>query len=365
MGMMERDGDDFDAGLNTMHANANRAKKLGWDTDSVLNFKGKGAGYGWFQPLDEPRQLARVKSLIQHPHFSRYVSEAEKLVRGEAEDRVGGATHYLSHPRKMVELSGGVYRAPDGTVRTNSRKYSSWPTWTGYDPDTGQYRNQTFADKSHAFLDPDAGSAPPSTSVRGRAPEDVRPQPARVVDRSSGGSGLGIVMPDLSPLASLNFKTIENKLRELGSRQGALSPTYLGRSRKEAAMTNNYSTNVPKFTGTVGSTAGLAAGINGALDDYERSRKEKERQDRLRPRVDGSVPDPSGEGWQTTYSNAKPSQASFGDWLKSLPDRGASFMQGLGGGLSGDGTAGGFGNYGSGNPLLDLYGNGPFGGPGG
>lgn len=179
MGLLERDGNDYESGINTIHANINRARSLDWDTDRVLNYKGARNRYGWFQPLDEPGQRARVESLLNHPDFALYDAEAQAVLNGFAPDRVAGATHYLAKPGTMLALEA---REP--------QKYKSWRSWTGFDPGTGQYRNQTVADRSHAFLAPQ-GAAPegegklPELSLI--APDGSNGDPHRMMFTSANG----------------------------------------------------------------------------------------------------------------------------------------------------------------------------------
>lgn len=143
MGLLEADGRDYDSAANTVHANINRARGLGWDTDKVLNYRGKGNGYGWFQPLYEPTQFARALRLRQSPEYARLTAEAEEYLAGRSKDRVKGATHYLSHAPTMLALEA---REP--------RKYRSWRGWSGFDPSLGDYAGKTYQDASHSFVTP-------------------------------------------------------------------------------------------------------------------------------------------------------------------------------------------------------------------
>lgn len=172
MGLLERDGNDYESGINTIHANLNRARSLDWDTDRVLNFKGRGRDgtpnrYGWFQPLDEAGQRNRAGALLEHPDFPLYEAEAQGALNGFVPDRVGGATHYLAKPGTMLALE-----------RREPKKYKSWRNWTGYDSGTGEYRNQTAIDRSHAFLAPE-----------GPAPEDAGKLPALSLINQDGSNG--------------------------------------------------------------------------------------------------------------------------------------------------------------------------------
>lgn len=174
MGAMEADKGErwFDSATNTISANANRAGQLGWDTDRVLNHKGKGRRYGWFQPLDEPSQYARAQALMQRPEFAGLVREAEGQIArlqgaaGALPDRVNGATHYLSHARVMRDLEA---KEPS--------KYRDWgprgSNWSGYDPKTGDYRSKTYEDASHSFIAPQGAyrSQPSDYVVTDRRPQ--------------------------------------------------------------------------------------------------------------------------------------------------------------------------------------------------
>lgn len=106
-----------------------------------------------YQPVIEPYQykvLSRYVGTKQHRELSKIAFQRHK---GHIKDKVKGATHYLVHPHVMVSLQ-----------KKQPCKYWSWGpfkckgkpgvNWTGYNPETKQYRNQVHSDQDHVFLAP-------------------------------------------------------------------------------------------------------------------------------------------------------------------------------------------------------------------
>lgn len=202
MALMEADGGRFDDARNALGAMINRAAKSGEDLGAHVSRR-------IYQPTIEPAQQRRLGRLMASPSFSQLTDWAQRRSQGLEPDPVGGATHFLAHPNVMLRLSGGVRPNGRGGYVGNSRKYHSWPGWTGFDPRTGTYRNQTTTDRSHAFLAPEglhsvkytglqnlsgtvAGAAAPLGAAGG--PTNPRMQLA-----GSGAAGMSIGQPPVTP----------------------------------------------------------------------------------------------------------------------------------------------------------------------
>jgi hypothetical protein len=147
MALMEADGARPQDAQNALAAMVNRSMKSGEDLGRHVSRK-------IYQPTFEPAQQARIDRLMKSPAFGDLTQWAERRMQGLEPDPVGGATHFLAKPETMLALEA-----------RNPSKYKNWgprgANWTGYDPATGQYRNQTFADKSHAFLAPEGKFSAP------------------------------------------------------------------------------------------------------------------------------------------------------------------------------------------------------------
>jgi len=137
MALMEADGRNPEHARNAAGAMVNRAAKAGVGLGQHVS----GAIY---QPTIEPAQQSRLRSIVGKPDHQQLTDWVRQRAAGENEDPVGGATHFLAHPRVMEALTA---REPN--------KYRSWPKWTGYNWDTKEYKNQTMTDGSHAFLAPE------------------------------------------------------------------------------------------------------------------------------------------------------------------------------------------------------------------
>jgi hypothetical protein len=147
MALMEADGRNFNDARNAAGAMVNRAAKSGADLGSHVS----GAIY---QPTIEQSQQQRLPSILKSPEFGQLTQWVKARSAGDEPDPVAGATHFLAKPQVMLSLES---RQPD--------KYKNWgprgENWTGYDPKTGQYANQTIEDGSHAFLAPEGKFSAP------------------------------------------------------------------------------------------------------------------------------------------------------------------------------------------------------------
>lgn len=137
MALLEADGKDGDDAKNALGAMINRAAKNGEDL-------GAHVSQAIYQPTIERAQQARLKSVIQSDTFQTLTTWARDRAAGKEGDPVNGATHFLAHEPVMRSLSA-----------KEPQKYRSWRGWTGYDNETGQYRDVLKRDKSHAFLAPE------------------------------------------------------------------------------------------------------------------------------------------------------------------------------------------------------------------
>ncbi len=221
MSLMEADKADPDAARNALGAMINRARKsnvdLGWHVSQKI-----------YQPTIEPAQQARLDRILRHPEFNNLTTWAQRRHAGEEADPVNGATHFLAHPKVMLALEA---REPG--------KYKNWgprgANWTGYNPQTGQYRNQTHADASHAFLAPEgryefgppsAATTPPPSGVQTIAASALpqptsRPQTAASMPpaaRAAGSVQTAAIRPPDMPDAEPMFRIPKPK------RTAALAP---------------------------------------------------------------------------------------------------------------------------------------------
>lgn len=148
MSLLEADGANPDHARNALGAMINRAAKYGQDL-------GYHVSQRIYQPTIEPAQEARLGRILQNPAFPQLTSWAERRAQGLEADPVNGATHFLAKPEVMLALE-----------RRDPGKYKNWgprgANWTGYDPTTGQYKNQTHVDGSHAFLAPEGTYSVPT-----------------------------------------------------------------------------------------------------------------------------------------------------------------------------------------------------------
>lgn len=128
---------DVTSARNALGAMINRADKEGEDLGEHVSRK-------IYQPTIEPLQYSRLQDIMKRPEFQAMTSLAEKRDRGEVDDWVQGATHFLAKPEVMLGLEA-----------EDPKKYRSWRKWTGFDESTGRYSNEVMADNSHVFLAPE------------------------------------------------------------------------------------------------------------------------------------------------------------------------------------------------------------------
>lgn len=133
MSLMET-GDPADA-TNVLGAMVNRARSDKADL-------GVQVGTKIYQPSIEPTQEARLDKIIRSQHFQDLSKKAESYWTGK-EEVPHKATHFLASEQTMLALE-----------RNDPQKYKSWRNWTGFNPQTGEYSNVAFRDKSHAFITP-------------------------------------------------------------------------------------------------------------------------------------------------------------------------------------------------------------------
>jgi hypothetical protein len=185
MALMEADGMRIDDARNVLNAIINRAAKGGENLGSHVSGK-------IYQPTSEAAQERRLGRILSSPQYRELVSYAQARAEGRVQDTVGGATHFLAHPEVMIAYQ-----------RKNPDKYHDWGpfpnskgkpgiNWTGYDPKTKKYANQTVSDRSHAFLAPEglyqgSGGAPAPQGSQGGPPTPYRAD----VMMPLGGPGTG------------------------------------------------------------------------------------------------------------------------------------------------------------------------------
>lgn len=128
---------DFESARNALGAMINRADKDSEDLGDHVSKK-------IYQPTIEPAQYARLARVVGSEEWKRLVQLATDRMDGKVDDWTNGATHFLAHPRQMLELEA-----------KNPIKYRSWRGWTGFNSATGEYKNQVMTDASHAFLSPE------------------------------------------------------------------------------------------------------------------------------------------------------------------------------------------------------------------
>lgn len=175
MALMEADGRNSEDARNALGAMINRALKSGEDLGSHVS-------RSIYQPTIEPAQRARLGQLLSIPEFKALSQWADARLAGQEADPVNGATHFLAHEPVMERLTA---REPN--------KYRSWKGWTGYSPETREYRDVLLRDKSHAFLAPE-----------GRYVDDrvATPQPPDGMDAASYASKSVIPAYAAAPAAS-------------------------------------------------------------------------------------------------------------------------------------------------------------------
>lgn len=156
MSLLEVGKDKPDQARNVAHAIFNRANLRNEAVGKHIETNKTKGGYGWYQPLYEPNQLKALPGILESQNFQNMVDYVKQVRQGGIDDPTGGATRYLVPGKTMEKLSNGVsYSEKDGGYRGNSKKYHSWPGWTGYNPKTQEYKNNTLTDGVHSFVVPD------------------------------------------------------------------------------------------------------------------------------------------------------------------------------------------------------------------
>lgn len=155
MALMEADRMNVRDAKNITHAIYNRSR-INPDKTLGQHLETGGRRAGLYQPLWEHGQYKRLPQILKSKEFAEVLDYGRQVQSGSVADPTGGATRYLAHARTMEKLSGGVhYSKRHGALRGNSRKYYSWPEWSGYDPETRDYKGKKFEDGSHSFVTPD------------------------------------------------------------------------------------------------------------------------------------------------------------------------------------------------------------------
>ena len=177
---------DFNGAKNALGAMINRADKEGQDLGDHVSRK-------IYQPTIEPAQYARLQTIVSMSEFKALTELAEQRATGQVGDWVNGATHFLAKPQTMLALEA---KEPD--------KYKSWRKWTGFDQETGRYKDEVLTDNSHVFLAPEgrhsAGGGTPNYGAVAELsgpPSALTPSPEPTSDPTSGQT------PELPKLADL------------------------------------------------------------------------------------------------------------------------------------------------------------------
>lgn len=163
---------DLEAARNVAGAIVNRAAKSGADIGEHVSKK-------IYQPTIEDAQFARLSKIIGSPEHKQMIDFVQRRMAGEEPDPVGGATHFLARESTMTALQ-----------RQNPDKYHNWgpfpnsrgrpgANWTGYDPQTGEYKGVITRDASHAFLAPE-GPFSATTNPAATPTAASQPTPAPV-----------------------------------------------------------------------------------------------------------------------------------------------------------------------------------------
>lgn len=160
MALLEADGRNPNDATNALGAMINRAQAEGQSLDQHVS-------RSIYQPTIEDAQRQRLYSIVQSPEFTQLSQLAESRVSGATPDWVHGADHFIAPPNVMLGLEA---KEPN--------KYRDWgpngSNWSGYDPDTGAYKNKVFEDNSHHFLklygDQPVAMAMPNAPVSAAAP---------------------------------------------------------------------------------------------------------------------------------------------------------------------------------------------------
>ena len=163
MALLETDARNPNDAKNALGAMINRAEAEGEPLD-------RHVARSIYQPTIEDNQRARLASIVQSPEFAQLSALAESRARGQTPDWVSGADHFVAPPEVMLGLEA---KEPD--------KYLNWgprgANWTGYDPETGAYKNKVLEDGSHHFLKL-YGDKPNAVVAEAQSPTTASPKPA-------------------------------------------------------------------------------------------------------------------------------------------------------------------------------------------
>lgn len=173
---------DLDSARNALGAMINRADKEGQDLGQHVSGK-------IYQPTIEDAQRARLPRILASPEFTQLQELAKARLSGAEPDWVNGATHFLAPEKTMLALEA-----------QDPGKYKNWGprgrNWTGYDPDTGEYKGVVMRDASHAFLAPEGthsanfgGQAQPQMVASTAPPGETSIAKGSAPAQYSGGFG--------------------------------------------------------------------------------------------------------------------------------------------------------------------------------
>lgn len=249
MALMEADGANPDHAKNALGAILNRSAKSGEPLD-------RHVARAIYQPTIEPAQERRLNSILKNPAHAELTGWAERRSQGLEEDNVAGATHFLAKPSVMLALEA---REPG--------KYKNWgprgANWTGYDEKTGQYRNQTFADGSHAFLAPEGPHSIPYAGPAGEPGAPVQVASAQPAAETRSTPATSVVASAATPETKAEDKSASSPLGDaLKSIFGSDNKVATAQARPEEdplAMTSGLNTQA--LSRLAASAQGLARGM--------------------------------------------------------------------------------------------------------
>jgi hypothetical protein len=254
MSLMEAGTNNVDDARNAAGAMVNRSSLTGTPL-------GKHVSGAIYQPTIEPSQHSRLAKILSSPQFSEMTDWVSQRQAGSVPDPVNGATHFLAHPNVMLSLE-----------RKNPSKYKNWgprgANWTGYDPNTGQYSGQVFADKSHAFLIPkemQALGAKPSGEYGGEMTAAANaPDPAAAIEATKARRA-ALAMAMAQPSAAANGNGVSVIAPPAASAPAAdLTPpdparAALAKAFIEGALSSKSNT----WQGAIGDLLSMYAGTRG------------------------------------------------------------------------------------------------------
>ena len=217
---------------------------------------GKHVSGAIYQPTIEESQHSRLAKILSSPQFGDMTDWVSQRQAGQVPDPVNGATHFLAHPKVMLSLES-----------QNPSKYKNWgprgANWTGYDPNTGQYSGQVFADKSHAFLIPkemQALGAKPTGDYGGEMTAAASaPDPSADIEATRARRGMATALAQPS-----TGVTVLAPPAAAPAASGDLTPpdpsrSALARALIEGALASKSNT----WQGAIGDLLGMYAGARG------------------------------------------------------------------------------------------------------